>query len=219
VSGPTTPLLNRCALSSPPWPQLTGSAMNGNQPPPPPKDYYLGFNYAVDRQSAANLVALVQQAVALRATSVTICITSNGGAPDQALYVYEILCALNVPVNTHAIGTVQSAAMIIFMAGERRTASPGTNFLFHDTVFNPAAGAPLRYDDLLGHASAIDHNDKWAHQLIANELNRPIEEVAEWFFGQNTRDTDFALANGIIDNVQPLLVPPPAEFCQVGYKF
>jgi ATP-dependent protease ClpP protease subunit len=192
--------------------------MNGNQPIPP-KDYYIGFNYVFDRQSASNLVALLQQAVTLSATSVTICITSNGGAPDQALYVYETLSALSVPVNTHAIATVQSAAMIVFMAGERRTASPGANFLFHDTVFNPAAGAPLRFDDLVGHAAAIDHNDKWSHQLIAKELNRPVEEVAEWFFGQNTRDTDFALANGIIDSVQPLLVPPRAEFCQVAYKF
>jgi len=192
--------------------------MNGNQPPPP-KDYYLGFNYVFDRQSASNLVALVQQAVALQAKTVTICITSNGGAPDQALYVYDILSALDVPVHTHAIGTVQSAAMIVFMAGERRTASPGANFLFHDTVFNPLGGASLRYDDLLGHAAAIEHNDKWSHQLIAEELDRPVKEVAEWFYGQNTRDTEFALANGIIEKVEPLSVPPSADFCQVAYKF
>src|SRR5260370_23022159 len=97
--------------------------------------------------------------------------------------------------------------MIVFMAGERRRASPGANFLFHDTVFNPAGGAPLRYDDLLGHAGAIDHNDKWSHQLIADNLDRPVKEVAEWFYGQNTRDTHFPLANGIIEEVQPLLVP------------
>jgi ATP-dependent protease ClpP protease subunit len=194
--------------------------MNGNQPPPPPpKDYYLGFNYAFDRQSASNLVALVQQAVTLKAKSVTICISSNGGAPDQALYVYDTLSALPVMINTHAISSVQSAAMIVFMLGKRRTASPGANFLFHDTVFNPAAGAPLRYDDLLGHASAIEHNDKWAHTLIAQILKRPPQEVAEWFYGQNTRDNNFALANGIIHLVQPLLIPPYAEFCQVAYKF
>jgi ATP-dependent protease ClpP protease subunit len=88
-----------------------------------PKDYYIGFNYVFDRQSAANLVALLQQAVTLQASSVTICISSNGGAPDQALYVYDIMKALPLTVNTHAISSVQSAALIVFMAGQRRTYS------------------------------------------------------------------------------------------------
>src|ERR1700733_12779190 len=124
-----------------------------------PKDYYFGFNYVFDRQSAANLVALAQQAVHLKAKSITVCLTSNGGAPDQALYIFEVLKALPVPVYTHAMGAVQSAAMIVLMAGERRTASPGANFLFHDTVFNAGAAAPLRFDDLVGHAKAIEHHD------------------------------------------------------------
>jgi ATP-dependent protease ClpP protease subunit len=163
--------------------------MNGTQPPIP-KDYYLGFNFVLDRQSIANLVALAQQAVSLRAKSVTVCITSGGGAPDQALYAYEILRSLPIPVHTHAIGTIQSAAVTLFMCGKRRTASPGTNFLFHETVFT-GAGPPLRFDDLIGQAQAIDHNDKWSHELIAQILERPIEEVAKWFIGQNVRDTQF----------------------------
>jgi ATP-dependent protease ClpP protease subunit len=192
--------------------------MNGNTPIP--KDYFLGFNYAIDRQSAANLVSLAQQAVTLKATSITICLTSNGGAPDQALYVYETLRALPVPIHTHAIGSVQSAAMTVLMAGERRTASPGANFLFHDTVFNiTSAPVSLRLEDLVGHASAVENNDKWSHQLIAEILKRPPEEVAKWFDGQFPRDTKFALDNGIIEKVFPLKVPPAAEFAQVGYKF
>ncbi len=71
----------------------------------------------------------------------------------------------------------------------------------------------------MGHAQAIDHNDKWSHQLIAKELNRPAEEVAKWFYGQEVRDTKFALDNGIIDEVTSLIVPPDAEFVQVAYKF
>jgi ATP-dependent protease ClpP protease subunit len=188
-------------------------------PPPTPKDYYLGFNYILDRQSVTGLVALVQQALSLNGKSVTICITSSGGAPDQALYAYEALTALPISVHTHAIGSVQSAAMILFMCGERRTSSPGANFLFHDTVFNPGAGSLLRYEDLIGHAGAIQQNDQWSHQLIAEKLNRPVKEVAEWFYGQNPRDTEFALNNGIISAVQPLIVPATAEFVQVAYKF
>jgi ATP-dependent protease ClpP protease subunit len=192
--------------------------MNG-APQIPPKDYYLGFNYALDRQSAANLVALAQQAVSLKAKSITICLTSNGGAPDQALYVYDVLKALPVPVHTHAIGAVQSAAMTVLMVGERRTASPGASFLFHDTVLNTGAPTAFRLEDLVGHAKAVENNDKWSHQLIAEILKRPPEEIAKWFDGQHPRDTQFALDNGIVQAVAPLTISPAAEFAQVGYKF
>ena len=190
------------------------------QPPAPvPKNYYLGFNLNLDRQAIMNLLTLAQQAVGLRAKSVTICMTSTGGAPDQGLYAYEILSALPIPIFTHAIGTVQSAALTLFMAGERRTASPGTNFLFHETVFNPGGALPLRFDDLMGQAEAIEQNDRWSHQLMAKLLSKPIDEVAGWYRGQSMRDAEFALKNGVIQEVCQLVVPPDAEFVQVGYKF
>jgi ATP-dependent protease ClpP protease subunit len=193
--------------------------MNGNPPPlPVPKDYFFGFNYVIDRQSAANLLTLCQTAIGLRAKSITITICSTGGAPDQALYVHETLRALPIPVHTHAIGTVQSAAMTVFMAGSRRTSAPGANFLLHDTVWS-GVGQSLGMEDLLGQAQAIQHNDGWSHQLLARILGKPVKEVAKWFRGQEIRDTDFALKNGIIEAVQSLVVPPDAEFAQVGYKF
>lgn len=184
----------------------------------PSKDFFLGFNYVIDRQSIANLIALAQQTVALRAKSITICICSTGGAPDQALYAFEVLSALPVPIHTHAIGTVQSAAITLLLAGAHRTAAPGTNFLLHDTVWT-GVGGPLRLDDLLGQTQALEHNDKWSHQLLASRLGKPAKEVAEWFRGQQIRDISFAIENGLVASERSLIVPPDAEFAQVGYKY
>jgi ATP-dependent protease ClpP protease subunit len=192
------------------------TAVDENQPTP--KDYYLGFNHELDRQSVSNLVALVQQALSLRARSVTICITSSGGALDHGLYAYEILTALPISIHTHAIGQVQSAAMPLFLSGSRRTASPGANFLFHDALFH-GDGMLLNFDKLTGEAQAIEHNNRLSHRLIAGVLDRPVEDVAKWFIGQNIRDTGFALDNGIIEKVEPLVVPPEAQFVQVAYRF
>ncbi|MEA2891420.1 MAG: hypothetical protein QOI05_2213 [Bradyrhizobium sp.] len=192
--------------------------MNENQSTAAPKDYYLGFNHELDRQSVSNLVALAQQALALHAKSITICISSVGGALDQGLYAYEILTALPISVHTHAIGPVQSAAVPLFLCGTRRTASPGANFLFHETLFS-SEGVPLSFDKLIGQAHAIDHSNKWSHHLIAKILDQPVETVAKWFIGQNIRDTQFALDNKIIEKVEPLIVPSDAQFVQVAYRF
>src|SRR4051812_27618953 len=45
------------------WKEAKEKTVNENQSTAAPKDYYLGFNHELDRQSASNLVALAQQAV------------------------------------------------------------------------------------------------------------------------------------------------------------
>jgi hypothetical protein len=57
--------------------------MDGNAPTLIPKDYYLGFNFSIDRQSATNLIAFAQQAVSVRGKSVTVCFTSIGVARNR----------------------------------------------------------------------------------------------------------------------------------------
>ena len=193
--------------------------MNGTPPPPPRKHYYLGFNLVIDRQAVLNLVQLAHNAVGLNALSITVCITSPGGDPSQALFAYEILRALPVPLHTHAIGSVQSAACIILLAGEQRRASPGANFLFHETIWTPPAATPIDIDTVLGQAEGIKHHDRWNYRLFAERLGKPEREVSKWFRGQRMRDTDFVLKHGVIHEVRTLAVNPADEFVQVSYKF
>jgi ATP-dependent protease ClpP protease subunit len=192
--------------------------MNENQSTAGSKSYFLGFNHELDRQSVSNLIALAQQALSLRAKSVTICISSTGGALEQALYAFEILTALPISICTHAVGPVHSAAVPLFLSGTRRTASPGANFLFHETLFT-SDGNPMTFDTLTSHAQAVDHNNRWSHQLIAGVLGLSVETVQKWFIGQNIRDTQFAMDFNIIERVEPLAIPADAQFVQVAYRF
>jgi ATP-dependent protease ClpP protease subunit len=107
------------------------------QPQPQPKPYFIGFNFFIDRLAIMKLIAAVNSTVNLQAQSVTLCISSNGGSTEQAFYAYEVLRALPVPINTINMSIVHSAANIIFMAGERRSATPESYFLFHQTKFTP----------------------------------------------------------------------------------
>src|SRR5262249_11887886 len=105
----------------------------------------------IDRLATMRLMSAVGLAIEKGAQSITLCISSNGGAPDQAFYVHELLKASPVPITTHNVGIVQSAAMIIFLAGSRRFAVPLSTFLMHKTVHNPPAGASYG-QDLLDHS-------------------------------------------------------------------
>lgn len=183
------------------------------------KHYYIGFHYSIDRQSVANLMTLIERAMLAKATSITLCLSSNGGAIDQGWYVYEILRGLPIPFITHAIGSVQSAAMYIFMAGHRRYATDGATFMFHPMVFSPGAGQVLRRDDLTYHVDSSDLDLSRATQTFSRESGLSAAKVRHWFTGEKIRDTQFALTNGIIHDIRPLNIQSDAEFGQVPYKF
>jgi ATP-dependent protease ClpP protease subunit len=62
---------------------------------------------------------------------ITLLIGSGGGAIGPALNFYEWVKLKNIPLVTIAIGEVSSAAVIIFLAGQKRKATPHSFFTLH----------------------------------------------------------------------------------------
>lgn len=63
---------------------------------------------------------------------IIVFISSNGGSTEAALAIYALLKQYPGPVITLALGPVNSAATIIFLAGDERLASSTSSFMFHD---------------------------------------------------------------------------------------
>src|SRR5262249_35044299 len=122
--------------------EITGPRMaSENQPPKQgPIHFLLGFNLIIDRISIMRLMGTVGVALDRGAQSITICMSSQGGAQDQAFYAYELLKSSPVPITTYNLGVVQSAALTLFLAGSKRYAVPHATFLMHKTVYAPQAG-------------------------------------------------------------------------------
>jgi len=178
-------------------------------------DYFFGFNLDIERQAVTNLISMVQGAIASGASSLTICITSRGGDYAQAAYAHEILSALPVPICMHAIGTVRLSAIALFMAGSRRYAAPGTDFVLGGTIVGPpstlAHGEVLALDE----AGQIDCVDKLAIERIAKKIGQDTSEVVNWVNGKRFFDAQFALSNGIVHEIRPLQIPTGAVFLQI----
>jgi len=62
---------------------------------------------------------------------VTLLIGSGGGAIGAALSFYEWIKIKNIRLVTVAIGEVSSAAVIIFLSGQKRKATPNSFFALH----------------------------------------------------------------------------------------
>lgn len=59
-------------------------------------------------------------------------IASYGGSADRGILVYNTLCQLSIPITTIGMSNVDSAAISIFCAGEKRFAMRSCRFLIHE---------------------------------------------------------------------------------------
>ena len=68
--------------------------------------------------------------------SLTIRINSGGGSVSSAVALYNFLKSQSFNIYTHNYADVSSAAIIIYLAGEKRTSEDISKFLIHPLTFN-----------------------------------------------------------------------------------
>ena len=70
-------------------------------------------------------------------------ISSSGGSSDHGLLAYNFLKQISIPKTTIGMGNVDSAAVMMFCAGNKRLAAPSCRFVLHEAIatlggqFNP----------------------------------------------------------------------------------
>lgn len=65
--------------------------------------------------------------------TVDVCISSNGGDTMVAMAMFDALRAANNKVRTIGLGSVGSAAVLVFAAGDERLLGPNAALFFHGT--------------------------------------------------------------------------------------
>jgi ATP-dependent protease ClpP protease subunit len=197
---------------------------NGSTPPSPPptpllaQSYpggcYLGFNAAIDRKAAEQVSYIVNDARLKGFTEVTLCMSSIGGLLDQTYYLFNIIEALEVDIVTWNIGNIQSAANMIFLCGDKRYASPGATFFFHQTGYDPPSSR-VTEPYLAEKLKAVQYDDNRSASIIAAKTGKPIEDVRGWQNTELVMDTGAALAHGLIHDIRDFVIPPNAFFHQI----
>jgi len=95
------------------------------------KAYYVFFEQNIDIASMRTLRQQLANLVEAGVSEITLVIASGGGQIEPALIAYSFIQALPAKINTHAEGFVQSAATLLYLAGEERSADRNAQFVFH----------------------------------------------------------------------------------------
>lgn len=96
---------------------------------------YLIYHGAINEPSVRNVETLCLQAIRDGATEIVLCISSGGGDVNAGLGLYNFLRMLPVSIHTHNFGNCGSIAATLFMAGDKRTSSPVSNFMLHAATY------------------------------------------------------------------------------------
>ncbi|HTL51266.1 MAG TPA: ATP-dependent Clp protease proteolytic subunit [Planctomycetota bacterium] len=108
---------------------------------------------------------------------VTVFINSPGGSIDAGFGIYDMLKFISCPVRTIGAGVVASAAVLVYLGGDKgnRVAFPNSRFLIHQ----PSTGAFGQASDIEITANQIKKLRVQADELIASEIDMDVKKLAE----------------------------------------
>lgn len=114
------------------------------------------FNTDVEEESIKALLDKVLELDKESNMPITILINSLGGDSHQAVGAYNVLKMLKSELITIIIGACESAAVDLFLAGDKRGALPNTTFMIHSPYNRTEASFA----------------DSTYHKMSLNELER-----------------------------------------------
>ena len=85
----------------------------------------------INHASACTVRNLCLQALQSGATEIELHMSTEGGNMTAGFALYFFLKSLPLPLSTFNVGSVESVGVVIFLAGHKRYACPGTRFLVH----------------------------------------------------------------------------------------
>jgi len=179
------------------------------------KSVYLSFIQGIDQKVANKLLDLCNKAIAENFDEIHLMMSSHGGHVMSGFAIYHHLRAIPIKVTTYNIGSVDSIANIIFLAGQERVATPNSTFLFHGTKWGFASATELTKYQLAEIVDSLNAEDKRMVDVMTSHTKLTATEVGEFFIQGATKDSSFALDKGVVTRVEDISIPAGALIVQV----
>jgi ATP-dependent Clp protease protease subunit len=130
---------------------------------------------------------------------ITMFINSPGGSADSGFAIYDMARFIRPPVRTIVSGLCASAAVIIFLAGEKgsRLSLPNSRFLLHQ----PSAAAMGAASDIEITAREILNIRKVYNSIVARETGKTVEQVDRDANRDFWLSAEAAVEYGLVDKI------------------
>lgn len=173
--------------------------------------YVLHFTGPINSSTTGQLIEKCTKAVQQEASTLIIKIATMGGDCSYGFALFNFLSSLPIPLHTHNLGTVESMGNIIFLAGERRTASRFSKFLFHP--FHWTLHGAIDHARMTEYSMSMDQ-DRFLYEQIVLERTQgafePLDVASYLTAAPRFISPDEALKCGLIHSIEELPMPQSA---------
>jgi ATP-dependent protease ClpP protease subunit len=169
------------------------------------------------------LMSLVTAQVTKGTTNITIAVSSGGGDTGAAFGAYNALKALqtqnpHLTITTVNIGSVASAAVLLFCGGKERYSLPNANFLIHGNGFDVPPGTRLEATTLQNSLSFVNSMNDQTIRIIANTTKKNKAEIEAAVSNQTILTPQQAKEWNLIQDIKPDFAPATATVLTVSVQ-
>lgn len=159
------------------------------------KIYIQGQIGTFDEEKGVELIDVISQVRKQpEATSFEVYINSEGGVVDTGFDILNFLRSLGVPITTIGKGMVASIATVIFMAGQKRIVTPGTQFMIHLPMGGISFATAEEMEEHSKHMRAVENHviSFYTKELGLNkEAISPLLKNETWLNEKQLLDLGF----------------------------
>jgi ATP-dependent Clp protease, protease subunit len=173
--------------------------------------HYFEFVGPIDEANARNVMACLQLAVNSGSRKIHLSICSPGGRTLSGMLLYNHLKRLPVELTTHNSAFVESAAVMMYLAGAKRTTNPISKFMLHRPTQKLPPTSDYTADYLQFIASGLRYDETAMRKVLQEETKMEITDLETVFriAGINYQSED-AVKLGIAHSIEFPIRPPGA---------
>lgn len=125
-------------------------------------------------------------------------ISSRGGNTEAALCLYGLLKQLPQPLTALGFGQVDSAAIFVYLAAQKRLAVPSTTFMMHAGTYSMVN---VSTHEVMANAKECKLKAKIQAEIIAERCNVSLSRVKKWINDGKSFSAEEAKRYGIVHEI------------------
>ena len=172
---------------------------------------FVNFIAEINDKTSSLLMFLLTEQLRSGMNNFRINISSGGGMVFHAVALYNFLSGLkDVYLHTHNLGQIDSAANLIFLAGQQRTASKASSFLLHPPKMGFQAQGMVQFSlqDLKERTLGLEKDERKIAEIIATRLNKDTQSILQMFERRETHSSEEAKNLGFIHSIEEFVAEP-----------
>lgn len=177
---------------------------------------YIQFYCKVNYNSISYLISLVNQELKKGSKRFVILMSSPGGDVDAGISGYNYLKGIPAEVTTWNFGSIDSIALILFCAGEKRFAVPNARFSLHDISLDINKPTSFDIDKLDEYKKRIDIQRRTIAEIISKNSIKKISDIENAILETSVLDSEKAKEWGIINEIKERLFEAGVSIVEIN---